>query len=67
MDAISRSFLIMQEATFILLRHMLQNEPANEEELRQVKELAIQVFGNGIQSYIDQIQQQHIIVAAAAA
>jgi hypothetical protein len=41
MDAINRSFLIMQEATFILLRHMLQNEPANEEGLKQVKDLAI--------------------------
>ena len=59
MDAISRSFLIMQEATFILLRHMLQNEPSNVEGLRLVKDLAVQVFGDGIKMGIEQIQQQH--------
>ena len=59
MDAINRSFLIMQEATFILLRYMLQNEPANEEGLKQVKDLAIKIFGEGINNFIDQIYQQH--------
>lgn len=49
----------MQEATFILLRHMLQNEPSNVEGLRLVKDLAVQVFGDGIKMGIEQIQQQH--------
>jgi hypothetical protein len=59
MDAINRSFLIMQEATFILLRHMLQNEPANEEGLKQVKDLAIKVFGEGVNPSIEQIMIQY--------